>query len=501
MATAVLTSVPTVISLCESTTGWSGDTFSLNTDFPKQGTNAVSCAMTNNGTNNIQYATSNSPGGTFAATNIHIRLWINLAFVGNIDTTTNDGIQVQVVSGAGTALYTVGGSDTYNGGWVQLVIYTGDTPTTGSVPSGTCTAVGLTVNTTSKPRNQPANCYVDAWYFGDGYTVTGGTDGDEIDWSHRAALDLVEAYGIVERVEDIYFLKGAVAICNSATTTWFKSGQKVQFANIDVSSTLYNVTFAGTGCRVDITGGAWGAAGTQDYLIDADDTDLVSFTMSGVQFTKANSVLLDSVSDVQNCVFDACGQVVTNDCTFKFNSFVNCIDTGGAVLFPANDANFSDLSFSLCDKDIEYDATSDTTTPTLTNIIHDDNAGDFDVNNTSGSAVTFALSGTSNGNSSTGSAVTFSSSSTLTLTVKDEDGVAIATANAYIDDNNVAPFVMNTTTNGSGIATTSWTGGAVVGATWRVRKYGYKAYKAIADVPASGTKDIPVTLIADPQQV
>ena len=137
----------------------------------------------------------------------------------------------------------------------------------------------------------------------------------------------------------------------------------------------------------------------------------------------------------------------------------------------------------------------------MVNIIHDDNAGDFDVNNTSGGAITLALSGTSNGNSSQGSAVTFSSSSTLTLTAKDEAGSPINLAHAYIDDNNAAPFIMNKDTNASGVASTSWTGGSVVGATWRVRKYGYKPYKAIADVPASGSKDIPVTLIVDPQQV
>ena len=60
---------------------------------------------------------------------------------------------------------------------------------------------------------------------------------------------------------------------------------------------------------------------------------------------------------------------------------------------------------------------------------------------------------------------------------------------------------MNTTTNSSGVASVGHTAGAVADATWRVRKYGYKPFKVIADIPASGTKEIPVTLIADPQQV
>ena len=77
-----------------------------------------------------------------------------------------------------------------------------------------------------------------------------------------------------------------------------------------------------------------------------------------------------------------------------------------------------------------------------------------------------------------------------------------AGAYAYIDEDNTAPFIMNeTTSTPAGVAQVSWTGGAITGATWRVRKYGFKPYKAISDIPASGTKDIPVTLIDDPQQI
>ena len=85
--------------------------------------------------------------------------------------------------------------------------------------------------------------------------------------------------------------------------------------------------------------------------------------------------------------------------------------------------------------------------------------------------------------------------------MKDEDGNPVGNAYAYIDDDDESPYIMNTQTNATtGKAQVSWTGGAVSNAVWRVRKYGYKPFKAVADVPASGTKDIPVTLVADPQQ-
>lgn len=427
MATAVLTNTPTVISLCESITGWSGDTFILDSGVKVQGSNSVSCAMTTNGTNNIQYATSNAPGGQFDATNIHIRFWFYLEFMGNIDTEANDGIQVQIISDAGTALYTVSGSDTYDGGFVQAVVYTGNTPTSGSAPTTNCSTVGLTVNTISKPRNVPSNCYIDAMYFGDGFTVTGGTSGDEIDWSHIAALDLTERYGIVTNIDDIYFLGGAVTI-GTATTTWFKSGQKVQFKDSSVlssfSSTLFELNFEGTGCRVDITGGAIGAGGAQDFLLDASDTNIVSFDMAGVQFAQANSILFDAGQTIINCVFDNCGQVVPLTATFTGHIFANCVDTGGAVLFPSADTNISGLTFVVCDNGVEYDAVSDSTSPAFNDFTFDDAAGNYDVNNTSGSAVSISKNNGSNPNSYNpgGDTVTFLGASVTTkITVRDAD--------------------------------------------------------------------------------
>lgn len=92
------------------------------------------------------------------------------------------------------------------------------------------------------------------------------------------------------------------------------------------------------------------------------------------------------------------------------------------------------------------------------------------------------------------------SSVTISLTVKKENGDPLVGALAYIDDpGNTAPFIMNTTTNESGIASVGWGGGPVVGAYWRVRKYGYKPFLAVSDIGAAN-KEIPVTLIVDPQQ-
>jgi hypothetical protein len=95
--------------------------------------------------------------------------------------------------------------------------------------------------------------------------------------------------------------------------------------------------------------------------------------------------------------------------------------------------------------------------------------------------------------------VNIRASITLEMVVTDEDGDVVVGAYAYIDDNDTTPFILNTTTNSSGIASTSYVGAAVVGSRWRVRKYGYKPYRQLVDV-GSTSISLPVTLIADPQQ-
>lgn len=125
----------------------------------------------------------------------------------------------------------------------------------------------------------------------------------------------------------------------------------------------------------------------------------------------------------------------------------------------------------------------------------------FDGLNSSGTDIDVNLNGVSNAALDEGAnTITYLSSATLTMVVKDQGGSVVVGAYAYIDDNNITPFIMNTTTNASGIATVGHTAGTVTGATWRVRKYGYKPFIVTTDIPASGTTTIPVTLITDPQQ-
>lgn len=469
MATAVITNPPTILSLMENNTGLVGDSFTSDADIKIQGTNSQACTLTPSAGQSQSVGLTGTWNFTTA---VHLRLSQLNFITPYLQTEANNGIQIYMSDGTNIDYWTVAGSDTYQGGWKQFLIYTATTPTEDNGANhAAITEIGFRYSVITRPRNA-VNVYLDAWYYGDGYTVTGGTSGDEIDWSHIAALDLIEAYGVIEKLEDIYFNTGHVTVGAGATTTFFKSGQKIQFKDLPVNTTLYALTFEGSACNVDITGGAWGAAGVQDYVIDASDATINSFTLSGVQFENTGAVTFSSVTDIQNSTFSNCAQIDPSTGTFKHIGISNYVGTPGALLWPSDSTNISDLTFAICDNDIEYGTGSDAT-PSFFNILHDDNAGDYDVNNTSGASISIPLTGTSNGNSynPAGNIVTFVASVTLTFTVKDSAGVGIQFARINIVNSSTFVELYQIETNISGIATQAHTYAGDVGIEGWVRQF------------------------------
>ena len=193
--------------------------------------------------------------------------------------------------------------------------------------------------------------------------------------------------------------------------------------------------------------------------------------MIGSTLNNAGLSTFQSGLTITGNVFNACLQVDPSTSTFNNNKFTNSVATDGTVLWPTDDTNISDLQFEICDNDIEYDASSDSTTPTFTNILHDDTGSDYDVNNTSGGVVTIALSGTSNANSYTGPVVTFSSSVILSIKVQDESKAVIENAQTsiFLLD---SPYtqLMNEDTLATGFAEETYTGSKPVDIVYKSRK-------------------------------
>lgn len=335
---------------------------------------------------------------------------------------TASGLMVKVESGASDYVtFHIAGSDTWGGAWKQFVLdlnNTADTfSVTGTLDLSAVTKISfLTDNSNSGNIRIIDNTNINAVRFGTGLTLT-GTDFDLVEAAIEDGL-VANKYGVLELIDGNVHCQGRIIIGNGAATATFNStDEEIVFRDVLVSSTLYEFNIVGSGNVSVLKGFSGKAAGGARFKFDASDS-AADLSMSGSALKRAALILFASTSDIQTCTFNNCLQIDASTGTFKFNSISNYVGTeGGAILFPSDDSNFSDLTFSICDEDIEYTASSDSSSPVLLNIIHDDNAGDYDVNNTSGGAITLILSGTSNANSSTGSGVTFDNPKQFKFTI------------------------------------------------------------------------------------
>jgi hypothetical protein len=485
MATATIdaSARPTVIDNAEATTNWGGDTFALTSDIKVQGTYSVECAMTATG-NNDAYVTGtwDFSSSTAGGGDQHIRLWFNITFIGNLS--ASNAIQMFLYDGTNTSYWYWDKWADYSGGWAQAVIYTGDTPDVdGSVDMSSITRIGLRFVTATKPRNVPANAWFDAWTYGDGYTVYGGTASDPITWADIATADAIAAFGIIRNVDGVMFARGAVQIGDGTNATYFApDGELVVFTEEQVSSTLYDISFVDDSSAltdVDIVGGAWtSSATTLRYTITANDPDINSFSINGAQISKAGYSYFHAGASIQNCVFDDCQQIDPSTATFKFNSIKNYADDNpssaaaeAALLWPTNDANCTDNDFANNTMSVEYDTNSDST-PVFSNMVFDDNTGWYDVLNTSGNSTTaIELTGTSNANSYIGDHTTFPSSYPLTINVQDVGKQPILNAQCSIHLLE-SPYteLMNEDSATDGTAVDTYSGSTPVDIVWKVRK-------------------------------
>lgn len=479
----------TVISDAESTSGWTGDTFSLDPDVKVQGSNSVSCAQTSTGANDVYYAGSwDLTGGE------HLRLWVNATHMSYIQNEANNGIQIWISDGSNTAYWTVGGSDTYAGGWRQFVQFTGATPTSGTVPTGNTTQIGVRFNAASKPRNVPANLWLDMWTYGDGYTVTGGTNLDPITMAGIASVDDASAYGIVRNVDGVIFIQGRVQIGNGATTTYLQDdGDVIVFADRPVATTLYELNYQGSGCDTVMNGGVITAAGTQNYKFIANTVAPNSFSVSGKQIAKASQVDLAAGQSVSgNSVFDACGQIEPSTATFTTNTVKNSTATGagtGALHLPFSN-NVDQITFDGNDRDVYIDDSGAYSEESFT---HGTNNFDIDYNNASNAS----FSTPSDGDTAT---VTNTGAGTMTVTA----GEVTLTLTGLQDGSDI---VINTSDTNTPLHEVDANSGTTAGYTYtysagtyvdiKVYKAGYKPWQSYDYLLGNASASLPVSQVFD----
>lgn len=314
MATATLGMLNyTELNDADTATNWA-TLITLDPDIKKEGTNSVSGIVRSNGTQ-CYYSAASAPT---TAANKHIRMWINTTNIPYMQPESSGGYEVLMYDGSTTDYYTVFGSDTYYGGWFNAVI---DCNLFTALTLANVLRWGIRANHTTNAKNA-INTWIDFVRYGDGYYITGGTNGDEVYLSHVATADrgttTLYGYGIIDEVEGVYFSYGKLQLGNSTTTTYFKmDGDVLVFTDQPVADGLYAINGNGSGANIAINNSTIKAAGTGDAV--RPDIDMVTGSPASVSIT--NTVF------IRGGLFTfTSGQTITG------NTFNNCqqITAGGA---------------------------------------------------------------------------------------------------------------------------------------------------------------------------
>lgn len=413
--------------------------------------------------------------------------------------------------------WTVLGSDTYEyGGWECIPVHPDSATaeyTVGS-PNGTWTFFGSAHNQTGEVfKGNPMG--IDVQRYGrarsiflegdlaNGYCTFEGFATQNDSGSTR--------WGLIQEIDGGYLWQGLMQLGDSGGTT------SVDFRDSNVSISINDTIKAtpsfnrieiwNTGSRVDWDNIIFTALGTTSRG-EFEVIDNADINFESCSFTGMDTFIFQSLSTINNTTFRNTKTINQSGATFSGCLFA---DISGSTHLLVDDLSL----ISSCDFEspgfghgIELTTSASGQSYTLTDFIFtgytevDGSTGNEAIYNNSLGHVQLTIDGgnTPSIRNSVGSTTEFVTSVVLSLTVINSNGDPIEGAYAYIDQDNEEPFIMNTLTNASGIATTTWTGGSIASSTWRVRKYGYKPYIATTNIPASGTKDIPVTLIVDLQQ-
>lgn len=353
--------------------------------------------------------------------------------------------------------------------------------------------------------------YWDAWRFGTGLDIKAGTEGSPAVFEDFYTEELTKAYGVVDKIGGVYFVKGQIAIGSMTIdeSTYFKDqNQVVIFQDIkgtpsgvyEIKGQRYN---GGTGATKiffgenGIGGSVVKASSSMKFKLTMTDVGVTEFGFHGCVFQNSDTISLPAYNinkKILSCNFMSCAKMIANTCVVTKCMFIS--SPADAVLISNDPYYVTNCEFISCLRGIELDTVGDGEynfdALKFTNTT-------YHVNNTSGSTLTVSNGNGSNASTYTGSTVNFIGSVTLKMTVKNEAGSPIVGALAYIDDEDIEPYIMNTTTDIDGIATTVYTGPPIISARWRVRKYGYKNFKQLINI-SSENINLPVTLAIDPQQ-
>lgn len=494
--------------------------------------------------------------------NKHFWAWVLMTTLGLVKTRALGGIYIIAASdaaGNNWSKWFVEGSDTLEGKWERIVMDMTKTSSEDATTAATMTSVRfIGVGTKTNGTSRLDNFFVDRCDYGQAalQAYADAVGNVNIAWQDYFDEDTLSAnkYGVIDKRGTVFYLRGGLTIglsTQSGTVTFsdatgavleFEDPQydagsgnvtRIDSANLYTISaeaaatqattiTLGNVVGSGDD-RQGVQGGLLqSAAPSWDLDFATDIADFVTVNIYGVTFSGAGGgIAFDdgNKTTVISCTFLNCGEVtpgsVNNGAEILSCAFIDPDDF--ALQFPNTTHNVKKISFitsgtpttqhmahlsQAADYTIIFDAVKYFGSFASSTLWHGENSGNLaDVTISALNEANPVASEFENTGSPTPGTVTVSNDVTLKVTVKDKDGVAIATAQTAIYRDSDDVELMNKDTDAGGIASTTFNYSVDTNVTVRVRKGSTAATKYIPvsspQIIKSSGLDIVVTLFED----
>ena len=487
MAAPNYTTDLTTINTAEATTGYTEPTGATaggiavaEVDYFIQGTGCISKTFNATGLGGLHY--NNGSGVTIPTDGSYIA-WIYYSAPNAVATEASGGMRLSIGSGVGDyKSWYVRGSDTYAyGGWICVPVdptMVADV-TTGS-PTSTYQYFGYIVNSTNAvSKGNPfgfdvirygrCEARMNGGDLANGYATFAGYSTQNDSTSNR--------WGLIQAISGGYQVQGLVVLGYTSAVDFRDSNTTILIANTKKVSTNFN-TFEvrQATSRVDWTNISFLSLGTvsRGNFITTDNADI---NITGCTFTDMGTFGFLSNGTTLTSTFRRCNLVTQNSAVFTSCTFDSTNDSVKTIL-SNNPAAISNCSFisSGTKHAIEISTIGAYTFSGNTfsgYAATDGNTGNEAIYNNSGGAVTLNITtggGTPTVRNGTSASTTVNNAVTITITVKDEAGSNVQNARVAVYKSSDMTELMNSLTNGSGVATTSVNYVSDIPAIIRVRK-------------------------------
>lgn len=393
----------------------------------------------------------------------HLRCWMMLTCLNELNTDANGGVQYYVSDGTNTGYYYISGSTSYPGGWYNLVcdlsraVDAGTKPTMGSV-----TTIGLRFNLTANAK-KVQSLWIDHLYRGDGLIAYGDDAGGSFDFDDILAADenTSNGWGMIRKLSGIYYLVGSITLGDNASTNdcdFAETNQIIIFEDRKVNSALYEIFCVGnaTGATSIAFGDKVGTTGISGCTIKsnstntplkltATDTNVDTLGLYGNTFDTHGVIdlMVNSTNrEVLNCNFsNGQNQIQPNTMTFERNNVISNISTDGAVLFESTAHNMQYNNYISNNRATEF-TTADTYA--VTGDQFSDNTYDIHFSAASGNLI-INCGGSPKANPSS-----VENDSSGTVTINNTVNISITTKDASDDSNITGALVYIRALDGTG---------------------------------------------------